>query len=135
DFVGIKYGQTSQYRYCYMLEGFDEDWNCVGSRLSATYTNMDPGEYVFVVRASSSDGLLNSTTERLHITIKQIWWKTWWAILLYVAAIGAIIFFIFRIRLDQARIKNQLSMERLAREREQELSESKSQFFTNISHE
>src|SRR5690606_11695284 len=97
--------------------------------------NLDPGDYVFVVKASSADGTLSSTTERLHITIKQIWWKTWWAILLYVLLISAVVFFIFRMRVERARIKNQLVMERLAREREQALSESKTQFFTNISHE
>jgi signal transduction histidine kinase/ligand-binding sensor domain-containing protein/AraC-like DNA-binding protein len=135
DFVGIKYGQTSQNKYCYMLEGFDEDWNCLGSRLSATYTNIDPGNYVFLVKASNSDGTWSSISEPLHITIKQIWWKTWWAILLYILLISAIVFFIFRIRVERVRIKNQLVMERTAREREQELSESKTQFFTNISHE
>ncbi|MGE5942853.1 MAG: two-component regulator propeller domain-containing protein [Flavobacteriales bacterium] len=135
DFIGIKYGQKSQNKYCYILEGFDKEWNCIGSRLSATYTNIDPGNYVFVVKATSSDGSLSSTTERLHITIKQIWWKTWWAILLYILLISAVVFFIFRIRVERARIKNQLAMERMAREREQELSESKTQFFTNISHE
>lgn len=135
DFVGIKYGQTAQNRYCYILEGFDEDWNCIGSRVSATYTNLDPGDYVFVVKASSSDGSLNSMTERLHITIKQIWWKTWWAILLYVLLISTVVFIVFKMRVERARIKNQLVMERMAREREQGLSESKTQFFTNISHE
>ncbi|OYX28676.1 MAG: hypothetical protein B7Z06_00985 [Flavobacteriales bacterium 32-35-8] len=135
DFVGIKYGQTSQYRYCYMLEGFDTEWNCVGSRVSATYTNIDPGDYVFLVKASNSDGSWTSISEPLRITIKQIWWKTWWAILLYILLISAVVFFIFKIRVERARINNQLVMERKAREREQELSESKTQFFTNISHE
>jgi signal transduction histidine kinase/ligand-binding sensor domain-containing protein/CheY-like chemotaxis protein/AraC-like DNA-binding protein len=135
DFVGIKYGQTSQFKYCYMLEGFDDDWNCVGGRLSATYTNLDPGDYVFVVKASNSDGTWSTTSEPLHITIKQIWWKTLWAIVLYIVLISAVVYVVFQMRLERARIKSQLVMERLAREREQELSASKTQFFTNISHE
>src|SRR5690606_2278508 len=135
DFIGINYGQSSGYTYCYMLEGFDKDWNCVGYRHSATYTNIDPGDYVFLVKAYSPDGEFSSTTEPLMITIKQIWWKTWWAILLYVIFLTAAIFFIFRIRVERIRMKNQLALERYAREQEQELSESKTQFFTNISHE
>lgn len=135
DFVGIKYGQVSQSKYCYMLEGFDEDWICVGSRLSATYTNLDPGDYVFMVKASNPDGTWTATSQPLHITIQQIWWKTWWAILLYILLISGVVFIVFRMRLERARIKNQLVMERIAREREQQLSASKTQFFTNISHE
>src|SRR5690606_24711338 len=73
--------------------------------------------------------------QRLEISIKQVWWKTWWAQLIFVVFVTAAIIFLFRIRLERLRMKNQLAMERLAREREQALSESKTQFFTNISHE
>ncbi|WP_162623266.1 hybrid sensor histidine kinase/response regulator transcription factor [Confluentibacter sediminis] len=135
DFVAINYGETSPYEYCYMLEGFDKTWNCVGANHTATYTNIDPGEYVFLVKASNSDGMWTNTTEPLKIKIKQIWWKTWWAIFIYIIFIAGIIFFLFRIRMERVRMKNQLIMERLAREQEHELSESKTQFFTNISHE
>jgi signal transduction histidine kinase/ligand-binding sensor domain-containing protein/AraC-like DNA-binding protein len=134
DFVGLSYGRSPNYTYCYMLEGFDTDWNCMGSRLSATYTNIDPGDYVFLVKASNRDGVW-SDVQRLKITIKQIWWKTWWAIVLYITFLTTLTLFLFRIRMERLRMKNQLVMERLAREREHELSESKTQFFTNISHE
>ncbi|WP_100609925.1 hybrid sensor histidine kinase/response regulator transcription factor [Confluentibacter lentus] len=134
DFVGLKYGNSPNYKYCYMLEGFDTDWNCIGSRLSATYTNIDPGDYVFLLKASNRDGVW-SDTQRLEITIKQIWWKTWWAIGIYVIFIATVIYFLSRVRMERIRMKNQLVMERMAREREHQLSESKTQFFTNISHE
>ena len=134
DFVGLSYGQSPNYTYCYMLQGFDDDWNCIGSALSATYTNIDPGDYVFLVKASNRDGEW-SDVQRLEITIKQIWWKTWWAILLYIIFLTTLGFFLFRIRMERIRMKNQLVMERMAREREHQLSESKTQFFTNISHE
>ncbi|WP_100614349.1 hybrid sensor histidine kinase/response regulator transcription factor [Confluentibacter citreus] len=135
DFVAINYGKKAPYEYCYMLEGFDKSWNCIGSGHSATYTNIDPGDYVFLVNASNSDGTWANTSERLHITIKQIWWKTWWAILIYVIFIASVVYFLSRIRMERIRMKNQLVMERLAREQEHQLSESKTQFFTNISHE
>src|SRR5690606_21384585 len=89
DFVGLRFGQSSDYTYCYMLEGFDTDWNCIGSRHSATYTNIDPGNYVFLVKASNREGVW-SDTQRLEITINQVWWKTWWAIGLYIIFISAI---------------------------------------------
>src|SRR5690606_14233290 len=68
DFVAITYGQSSGNRYCYKLDGFDDDWNCVGTGNRATYTNIDPGEYVFLVKASSSDGVPSEMPARLEIT-------------------------------------------------------------------
>jgi signal transduction histidine kinase/ligand-binding sensor domain-containing protein/CheY-like chemotaxis protein len=134
DFVGVKFGQTPNYNYCYKLEGFDEDWNCIGSRHNATYTNIEPGSYSFLLKASNRDGEW-SDIKRLDITISQVWWKTWWAKLISATFIVAITVFLTRVRLERIRMKNMLAMERLAREREQALSESKTQFFTNISHE
>lgn len=135
DFAANNYGQSSRNQYCYKLEGFDNDWNCVGSNHSATYTNIDPGQYVFLVKASNSDGIESEAPTRLNVTIHQAPWKTWWAILLYVILLTAFIYFLVRVRLERIKIKNQLELERLAREKEHELSESKTQFFTNISHE
>src|SRR5690606_25946087 len=135
DFIGVRYGQSSGYNYCYMLEGFDSDWNCVGGRLIATYTNVDPGHYTFLVKASNRDGIWGETPQRLEITVHPLLWKTWWAILIYVILIAVVVFFLISLRMERVKIKNQLDMERLAREQEKELSELKTQFFTNISHE
>jgi signal transduction histidine kinase/ligand-binding sensor domain-containing protein/CheY-like chemotaxis protein/AraC-like DNA-binding protein len=135
DFVAINYGQSSRNQYCYKLEEFDDNWNCVGSRTSATYTNIDPGDYVFLVKASNSDGISSDTPARLEITIRQAPWKTWWAFALYGLALVSVVYFLIRIRIERMKIKNQLELERLAREKEHALSESKTQFFTNISHE
>lgn len=135
NFVAVNYGQSSRNQYCYKLENFDNDWNCVGSANSATYTNLDPGEYIFIVKASNSDGVWSEEPARLKITIHPAPWDTWWAKLLYVASLAGIILFLIKIRTDRINIRNQLELERIAREKEHELSESKTQFFTNISHE
>lgn len=135
DFVAINYGPSFHHNYCYKLEGFDTDWNCVGPAHSATYTNLDPGHYVFVVKASNNDGIWSESPARLEITIRPALWKTWWAMAIYVVLLSATIFFLVSIRTERIKMKNQLALERVAREREHELSESKAQFFTNISHE
>ncbi|MDQ2656367.1 MAG: ATP-binding protein, partial [Bacteroidota bacterium] len=135
DFVAVNYGQSSGNQYCYKLEGFDEEWNCIGSNNRATYTNIDAGHYVFLVRASNSDGVSSVDPARVEITIAQAPWKTWWAWLLYAALIGSAAYAAVRIHVERIKIRNQLEFERLAREREHSLSESKTQFFTNVSHE
>ncbi|MFI0430985.1 two-component regulator propeller domain-containing protein [Mariniflexile sp. HMF6888] len=135
DFVGVNYEQSSGYEYCYMLEGFDENWNCIGSKNSATYTNIDPGNYKFLVKVFYRGEVWDDAPKLLEITILPLLWKTWWAILIYIILLSTFVFFLIRIRLERIKIKNQLLMERLSREREHKLNKSKTQFFTNISHE
>jgi signal transduction histidine kinase/DNA-binding response OmpR family regulator len=117
-----------------MLKGFDKDWNC-NTNPSATYTNIDPGQYTFLVKASSSDGTWSDKPTELGITIHPAPWKTWWAMSLYCLAIALIMYFPFRLRLDRVRMQTQLKLELVSHERDRELIESKTQFFTNVSHE
>lgn len=135
DFVAITYGTSSRSQYCYKLEGFEDSWNCTGSNNRATYTNIDAGNYVFLVKGTNSDGVWADVPARLEITVYPPYWKTWWATLLYILVIAAIIYFLVRIKTERIKITNQLNLEKMEREKEHELTVSKMQFFTNISHE
>lgn len=135
DFVALDYNHSSDYTYCYKLQNFDEEWNCIGSNHTASYTNIDPGHYVFMVKAANQDGVWTETPIQLKINIQQVFWKTWWAFAIYFSIVFIIIYAGVKFRIERLKIKNQLLLERLAREQEHELSESKTQFFTNISHE
>lgn len=135
DYAAINFHQSRQYKYCYKLEGFDTEWNCVGTETRATYTNIDPGEYRFLVKASVDGTVWSTTPTVLHIEVRQVVWKTWWAMTIYTLALASLVLFIVKFRMDRLKMKNQLIMEIVAREKEHELSESKTQFFTDISHE
>ena len=135
DFVAVNYNPAVQHNYSYKLEGFDDNWNHIGGSRSATYTNLDPGDYVFLVKAANNDAVWSDTPTRLEITILQTPWKTWWAITIYLSLSLLAAFFVNKILLEKANMKNKLDLEQIARRKEHELSESKTQFFTNISHE
>lgn len=135
EFGAIHFGQSSRNEFCHKLEGFDEHWICNGANATATYTNLDPGRYMFLVNASNSDGVKSDPPLRLEIIIHQALWKTWWAFLSYLVAFFALIYFLLKVRIERIKFKNQLEFERLARQQEHLLTESKTQFFTDISHE
>jgi signal transduction histidine kinase/ligand-binding sensor domain-containing protein/DNA-binding response OmpR family regulator len=135
DFVALDHAASTAYTYCYKLEGFDKDWICAGSNHSATYTNIDPGQYVFLVKAANRDGLSMEAPLKLDITIQQVFWKSWWAFCVYTAALMFLIYFLVRIRVERMRLKSEITFEKLTREHEHRLSESKTQFFTNVAHE
>ncbi len=78
-FSALDYRAPEKNRYRYFLEGFDEEWTEVGSdRRFVTYTNLDPGDYVFRVLGSNNDGVWNEEGVSLAITITPPWWQTWW---------------------------------------------------------
>jgi signal transduction histidine kinase/DNA-binding response OmpR family regulator len=120
----------------YTLEGFDEDWYTTGSdRRFVTYTNLDPGKYVFRVKGSNNDGVWNSTGASVAITITPPFWKTWWAYILYALAISAAVVGAWRATLSRARTLDEMKLRRMESEKLQELDQLKSRFFANISHE
>lgn len=135
DFVALNYISPQKNQYAYMMEGFESDWNYVGSRRTATYTNLDPGEYIFKVKASNNNGLWNEQGTSIIIEIEPPFWKTWWAYLIEVLFIIAIISFIFNYFISRQRLKNALNLEHLELEKMYEMDQMKTQFFTNIAHE
>ena len=92
EFSLLNFDVTEQNSYAYKLEGFDEDWTYAKSRRTATYTNLDSGEYIFHVRAMNNEGVLMTQELSVALYILPPWWATWWAYLLYILAFMAVFF-------------------------------------------
>jgi signal transduction histidine kinase/sugar lactone lactonase YvrE len=101
DYSLLKLNAESSTRYAYQLKGFDNDWNYVRERRTAFYTNVPPGNYEFLVKATDESGNWNYFSEPVVIVISPPFWKTWW---FYLACglliVGATVYFI-RNRLKQ----------------------------------
>nr|WP_294944573.1 hybrid sensor histidine kinase/response regulator [uncultured Mucilaginibacter sp.] len=92
EFAALDHTVPEKNEYAYMLENFDKAWNYVGKQRKATYTNLDPGTYIFRVKASNNDGVWNEKGTALTITIKPPYWATWWFRALVLLSIIAIIY-------------------------------------------
>lgn len=91
EFSALDFTNPHQNRYAYMLEGFDRDWIPSGNEGSATYTNLEGGEYVFRVRASNNHDVWNEEGISLPLSIEPPWWKSR---LFYAALVSVILIFI-----------------------------------------
>ncbi|NTU81558.1 MAG: hypothetical protein HGA45_19610, partial [Chloroflexales bacterium] len=90
EFAALDYRAPQAMRYRYRLEGFDQGWIETSSeRRAATYTNLDPGSYVFRVRARNGDGVWGQAERSIRITITPPWWKAWWFLMLATVAVAA----------------------------------------------
>lgn len=135
NFIALSYSQSDKNNYAYKLVGFDDDWNYIGNKKSATYTNLDAGKYIFKVKASNSDGLWNEKGQSVKIKILPPIWKTWWAYFLYLILLFAILLLIRKYSLLRIHEKNELKQERLEKEKIEEINRLKLKLFTNISHD
>lgn len=151
EFASLNYTTKEKKQYAYILEGFDDQWNNIGTKKSATYTNLAPGEYVFKVKALNNEGEWGSKNISLNLTITPPFWMTiWFKLLAIIFVAGTIIgFYYFRISSIKAQ-KNKLEQqvkdrtERLvvlteqeskAREEAEKANRAKSIFLATMSHE
>jgi signal transduction histidine kinase/ligand-binding sensor domain-containing protein/DNA-binding response OmpR family regulator len=136
EFAALNYFQSNKNRYRYKLEGFNDDWIMVdASGRKATYTNLDPGDYIFRVTASNNDGIWNREGILLNIKVLPPLWKSKWAIGAYIfLLIGALLLLRYLI-LERMRIIFKAQQERREALNRHEIDMLKIKFFTNISHE
>lgn len=144
EFSAFNYTASEKNQYAYMLEGFDKGWNNINDQRKVTYTNLDPGTYVFRVKASNNDGVWNEAGTSIKITITPPFWATWWFRSLIAVLIvgGAGSFYRMRIK-DIESKKEQLERqvqertieERKARQEAEDANKAKSIFLATMSHE
>lgn len=134
-YQALNYIYVTQNQYAYKLEGYDTDWNYVGERNSAFYTNLSPGKYVFLVKASNNDGVWNEEGRSLIIIVQPPLWRTWYAYLFYVIALAAIIYGILYYVNIKRNLEAGLKMKQLEKQKQEEFHQAKIRLFTNFSHE
>jgi len=102
EFAALDYTSPRKNLYAFKLEGINKEWIYTdASRRFATYTNLDPGEYVFRVKGSNNDRVWNEAGTSLRIIITPPFWKTaWFRLLMLVMSIG-LIYSIYRFRLNR----------------------------------
>jgi ligand-binding sensor domain-containing protein len=97
-----------QNQYYCKLEGVDRDWKYAGNKGEMQYASLGPGTYIFKARAAAGNGIMSTQEDKIIISISPPFTKHWWFSCSVMLVIGVILYFIYRIRLNQV-----LKMERL----------------------
>ena len=135
EFAALNFSDPEKNQYAYKLEGLYDDWIYNGNERVATFTNIEPGEYIFRVKGSNNHGLWNEDGASVKIIILPPWWATTWAYVFYALVVLGIIYFTWKLQLKRIRIKNDYEMSKFEAEKMHEVDELKNRFFANISHE
>jgi len=135
EFASLDYSHSSRDKYAYMLKGFSNDWLYAdGNQRRVTYTNLDPGHYIFKVKILNASGVW-SDEKTLNINIAPPFWRTPIAYIIYTLVALAILLLARKITLDRIHMKFEMRQQRSEAERAHALDQLKTKFFTNVSHE
>ena len=78
EVASLDFTDTRKNKYLYQLEGFDKKFQSTDSeQRTITYTNLNPGKYLFRVKGSNSYGIW-SEEKHIELIITPPFWKTWW---------------------------------------------------------
>jgi ligand-binding sensor domain-containing protein/signal transduction histidine kinase len=139
-FAALDYASPGGNQYSYLLEGLESNWNFVGNRHYASYTNLPPGEYIFRVKGSNASGIWSGKDASVKIIVTPPYWVTWWFRVLVLIAIVLITVISFKIKVKGMEDRRK-ELERLVREKSlindelKKLNDTKDKFFSILAHD
>ena len=135
EFAALNFLNARKIKYAYKLEGFNNEWLTTDSKnRKATFTNLDPGSYTLLMKASKGDGSWSQPLS-LKINILPPFWLTPFAFVFYAVFIISVLILGRKMIIRRAKQKFLIERERQEAQRLHELDMMKIKFFTNVSHE
>ena len=109
--------EPEKVQFRYKLEGFDNNWISAGTRRSATYTNLPPGQYTFRVTACNNDGVWNEAGASLEFFVLPAYYQTTWFRTLCIGAFLGLLWVLYQLRVRQLQRKFAMVVEARVDER------------------
>ena len=135
NFSSLNFSQSKLNQFKIRLKGLEKEWQEIGNRREIEYRNIQPGNYTFQVMGSNNDLLWNNEPAEFKFSIAKAWYNSIIAWLIYALLLCSIVYYVVRSMLTRFRLKEKLRIEQLEIEKLKEMSDLRSQFFANISHE
>ncbi len=135
SFVVSNYIAGKHNTFAYKLEGYNDEWYKQNDISPVSYSNLPAGDYTFYIKAANNDGKWNEEPATLHIRILPVWYCTWWALTLFALSFILLVVGVVRFFWLRKSMQAEILMERLDKEKQEEISQMKIRFYVNISHE
>lgn len=136
DFSSLNYEFPNKIRYAYKLEGVDGAWIYPDKgRRFAVYNNLRKGEYTFLVKATGPDNIWHNAPIKLSIYKKPVFYETNIAYLIYTAIVAVLVYAWFRFTAYRLKLRSDLRIAQIEREKTEDLAQTKISYFTGISHD
>ncbi|MDF1550114.1 MAG: two-component regulator propeller domain-containing protein, partial [Bacteroidales bacterium] len=126
EFAALDYSEPKNNKYKYKLDGFDKDWISNNNINYASYSNLSPGEYTFMLQAANSNGVWSDETVSLKIQVIPPWWKTWIARIIFAVIIIGLAYSTHLVRINVLK-KQKRKLIQLVDDRTLEISQKNSE--------
>lgn len=128
EYAAMDYIGANKLVYTYRMDHIDADWTDARDVRRVTYSNLRHGRYIFHVRSTNREGGDVNNEKTLLIIVKRPWWLMWWAFLIYgICIVTALVLTFYFLSLYNS-LRQKVKVE-------QQVTDIKLRFFTNISHE
>ncbi|MCU0377895.1 MAG: response regulator [Bacteroidales bacterium] len=128
EYSALDYRNPKNIQYAHMLEGIDDDWFIERGQRAASYTNLNPGDYLFKVRSTNSDGIWVDNQRNIRIIVNPSFWQTAFSKILMVTITLMLIALTIYIIFTFYKLRHKVEVEQL-------ITNLKLKFFTDVSHE
>lgn len=135
SFSSVDLSQSVKVKYAYYLENWDKDWLETASSDLVSYSHLHEGTYYLHVKRSDASGNWGRDTVLLTVVVHPPFYRTIWAYLCYIIGISGSFYLYNRYRVNKSRLEHEVELANASAEKEKELNERKTAFFTNVSHE
>lgn len=123
EYTALSWSRPRQVRFRYQLEGLDHNWIDAGTRRTAYYSYLPPGEYTFKVIADNGEGVWNMQGQSLRVRVLPPYYRTWWFSALVALSIAGLVWAAWKYRvaqLERVQIAQQTFSRQLIESQEQE---------------
>ncbi len=127
-FSDFSYSRKEGSSFSYYLEGYDDTWSGVSHLNFAQYRNLPAGKYKLHVRSCNANGVWMPDEAVLTVVVRPPFYATWWAYLIYIGLVAVTVYYVYVTLRRINDLRNEVKVEN-------QLTEYKLRFFTNISHE
>ena len=136
QFSSDNYHIPEKNRFKYRLRKYDDHWITTNAQNRiAMYSKVPAGTYYFEVYAANNDGVWSDTPTVIKVIRKTAPWYSWPAYILYALMIIGLIYLICRHYADKKKLKLQLYLENIEKDKKEQIHQAQLRFFTNISHD
>lgn len=122
EYAALQYAAPGKCEYAHVLEGLETEWNYVGNRRFASYSNLSPGKYTFRVKAANNDGIWNETGTSVDVVITPPFYGTWWFRIIALGGVLLLILMIYEIRTHSIK-KRSRELEKINTELNKQITE------------
>lgn len=134
-FTPMDYLAGSKCELAYILEGFQKDWVQLGTSNAIVFSNLPTGHYSLKVKCSNAEKIWSEEFLTIPISMNPPWWKSFYAYIAYFITLVLLFFAVLRMIRYQMKVKQDIRLQALEKQKSEEIHQAKLQFFTNIAHE